>query len=117
MQMNKALSEIETEKVVLCYAEGRGEEWEAFCLDFDLAVQGKSFSEVYQKLEDQIHLYLESVCALPEADRRRLLKRTAPLTTRLSLILPMIWAAISHRDRKERHEYTVALSEIAAVLS
>ena len=64
---------------LLCYAEGEGENWEAFCLNFDLAVQGKSFKEVKQKLVDQIELYLESVDSLPEGERHALLNRKAPL--------------------------------------
>lgn len=66
-------------KMIRCYAVGIPKVWEAFCLDFDLAVQGRSFQEVYGKLNDQIALYLESVDSLPEADRKRLLNRRAPL--------------------------------------
>lgn len=66
-------------KILHCYAEGQGDRWEAFCLDFDLAVQGTSFRDVFDKLQDQIGLYVEGVMALPEAERARMLNRRAPL--------------------------------------
>lgn len=53
---------------VHCFAEGNGASWEAFCLDFDLAVQGRSFEDVYAKLNDQIALYIESTASLPPAE-------------------------------------------------
>ena len=65
-------------KVVHCYAEGRPGQWEAFCLEFDLAVQGTSFQDVMSKLREQIELYIESVCDLPQADQERLLNRGVP---------------------------------------
>lgn len=66
-------------KFVRCYAEGRGSEWEAFCLDFDLAVQGDSLEDVVKSLHEQINLYVEGVLELPAADQRRLFARRAPL--------------------------------------
>lgn len=70
-------------KRILCYAEGHGDQWEAFCLDFDLAVQGKSLPDVRAKLADQIGLYLESVWSMPAAERDAFLNRRAPLKLRL----------------------------------
>lgn len=107
-------NEVPGGKALLCHAEGAGGEWEAFCVDLDLAVQGRSFNEVYQKLLDQIHLYLESVSELPEVDRQRLLRRTAPLAARLPLIIGMLWSEISHRGGKRRHEYSMPVKELAA---
>ncbi len=72
---------------ILCYAERSGNEWEAFCVDFDLAVQGTSFREVQTKLHDQIHLFLETVEELPESERRKLLGRRMPLKERARLRL------------------------------
>jgi len=62
-----------------CYAEGRPGEWEAFCLDFDLAVQGESLPEVIESLDTAISLYLERVGELPAAEKSRFLRRRAPL--------------------------------------
>jgi predicted RNase H-like HicB family nuclease len=47
-----------------CYAEGRNGDWEAICLDLDIAVQGGSFEEVFGSLREAISLYLESVADL-----------------------------------------------------
>ena len=38
---------MEMRKLLRCYAERHHGQWEAFCLDFDIAVQGSSFEEVY----------------------------------------------------------------------
>lgn len=100
--------------MVFCFAEGAGDCWEAFCVDFDLAVQGRSFEEVYRKLEDQVMLYVEGAIALPEPDRTRLLHRRAPLSVTLPLTLRMIWTAIRRTGRNMRHDYTMPTPNIAA---
>ena len=61
-----------------CVERGQGK-WEAFCIDFDLAVQGDPFEEVYQSLNIAIADYVERVRELPIPDRDRLLRRRAPL--------------------------------------
>lgn len=62
-----------------CYANKHGDQWQAFCIDLCLAVQGDSFPEVKQKLE---HMMLEYVYdALAGEDREfaeQLLNRKAP---------------------------------------
>jgi predicted RNase H-like HicB family nuclease len=69
-----------------CYAEGHAGSWQAYCLDFDLAVQGESFEGVYRSLQDAIALYVETVKELPEAERRRFFERKAPLSLRLKFL-------------------------------
>ena len=64
------------ELVLRCYAEGRDGDWEAICLDLDIAVQGSSRNDVVAKIEDAIELYIESLSDLPESDRARLLTST-----------------------------------------
>jgi len=64
--------------IALCYAEAVGNRWAAYCLTFDLAVEGNSLSDVRSKLSDQIELYLATVRELPLADQKRLVKRRAP---------------------------------------
>ncbi len=54
-------------RIIKCYAEGRPGKWEAFCLDFDLVVQGSSFQDVYEKLDEQVALYLDGVKDLPDS--------------------------------------------------
>ncbi len=73
-------------KVLRCYAEGRNGEWEAICLDLDIAVQEKSFEDVFHALNEVIALHVESVAALPETERAHLLDRPAPLSLRLRFL-------------------------------
>ena len=47
-------------KFLTCYATGDSGGWEAICVDFDIAVQGKSFEEVFQELKVAIREYVES---------------------------------------------------------
>ena len=72
---------------VTCYAWGVPGDWEAICVDFDLAAQGESFDEVRSELSDAIETYLEYVAELPENERARFLNRKAPLGLRLHLAL------------------------------
>jgi hypothetical protein len=69
-------------QAVLCVASGHGSQWEAFCLDFDLAVQGQSLQEVRGLLREAID-YVQAADAEPEPNRSRLLARKAPLLVRL----------------------------------
>ena len=62
-----------------CYAEGRPGHWEAFCLDFDLAVQGESLPEVIRVLNTAISLYLERVTKLPAAEQGNSCAAARPL--------------------------------------
>ena len=66
--------------ILRCYAEQEKDVWIAVCLDFCLAVQGDSLSEVKTKLETQIAEYVYD--ALVGEDREyghQLLTRKAPL--------------------------------------
>ena len=69
-----------TELMLRCYAERKNGIWQAFCLDFTLAVQGDSVEEVKNKLESQILEYVHD--ALVGKDKKHakdLLERKAPL--------------------------------------
>ncbi|MGH6718143.1 MAG: hypothetical protein ACREER_02400 [Alphaproteobacteria bacterium] len=77
-------------RMIRCYAEGRPGQWEAFCLDFDLAVQGKSFAEVFEGMNLAVDEYRAHVRTLPEVDQDRLLARRAPLSLRLTFL----WKAL-----------------------
>jgi hypothetical protein len=73
------------ELVLRCFAEERGNVWQAFCIDFGLAVQGESLAEVKRKLDEQVRSYLYD--ALVGEDREHasdlLLHRKAPLYLRM----------------------------------
>jgi predicted RNase H-like HicB family nuclease len=73
-------------KLLRCYAEGRDGEWEAICLEFDIAVQGETFEQVFHDLKEAIHLYVESVLELPVVDQKRLLHRPAPMSLRIKYL-------------------------------
>ncbi len=98
-------------RLLHCYAEGRDDEWEAICLDLDVAVQGSSFAEVYDSLNQAISLYLASVHDLPAEERRHLLHRPVPLRVRLRIFFRLIRALfMTNRNPREpqRAEFTLA---------
>ena len=96
------------QRLLRCYAEERDGEWEAFCLDLDLAVQGKSFEEVYRSLNDTISLYLESVSSLSQDDQKRLLKRRAPVSLRFKFLMLAVKALFSpHDSGRSHHQFTL----------
>ena len=45
---------------VRCAARFNGDQWEAICLNFDIAVQGASLNDVKESLDKSIKMYLES---------------------------------------------------------
>ena len=70
-----------------CYAWGKPGDWEALCVDLDLAAQGENFEDVRRELSDAIATYLDYVTDLPENEQQRFLNRKAPLRLRLQLAL------------------------------
>ena len=85
-----------------CVARGRDEAWEAFCLDLDLAVQGRSFDEVRELLGQVIVSYLDSAGKEGEPARSQLLNRRAPFVIRLTwgwrFLLSALFGRGSHDD-------------------
>jgi predicted RNase H-like HicB family nuclease len=75
---------------VLCFAHGRGREWEAICVDFDIAVQGDSFDEVKAMLDEAVSGYIDAVMQEAEPVRARLLNRRAPWHVRATLTFKLI---------------------------
>ena len=71
------------EIILLCYAQHDGRVWEAFCLDFDLAVQGQSLHEATASLQSAIGDYIDAAMEEEEPTRTQLLNRRAPLHLRL----------------------------------
>jgi predicted RNase H-like HicB family nuclease len=98
-------------RLLHCYAEGRDDEWEAICLDLDVAVQGRSFAEVYDSLNQAIALYLESVRDLPAEERARLIHRPVPLGVRLRIFFRLVGALIAAKGDPrgpQRADFTLA---------
>jgi hypothetical protein len=79
-------------KAVQCIMSGHGCQWEAFCLDFDLAVQGQSLEEVRELLRTAIEMYVQAAAAEPEPNRPRLLARKAPFLVRLAWAWRVFWS-------------------------
>lgn len=71
---------MKAERLLLrCYAEREGAQWQAFCLDFDLAAQGESYKDARERLEAMIVEYVYD--ALAGEDREyaeQLLSRRSP---------------------------------------
>jgi hypothetical protein len=92
-------------KNILCIANGRANEWEALCLDFDLAVQGRSFEEVRQLMNQAVMTYVQDAANESAADRARLLSRRAPLRVRLAVLSRFMFNALV--DRKSDRDSTI----------
>jgi predicted RNase H-like HicB family nuclease len=91
-----------------CYAEGRDGDWEAICLDLDIAVQGGSFEEVFSSLRESISLYLESVTDLPPEEKRDLLHRPAPFSLRFKFLAHALRGLFADSDGdKLRHHFAM----------
>ncbi|MGB0467070.1 MAG: hypothetical protein ACPGF7_05970 [Pontibacterium sp.] len=71
---------METNTLVLrCLAEKKGDFWQAFCLDLNLAVQAGTLEEVRTKLHEQIYWYVEDSLVGEDKDHAdQLLRRKAP---------------------------------------
>jgi predicted RNase H-like HicB family nuclease len=94
-----------------CYAEGRDGDWEAICLDLDIAVQGSSFDEVFRSLQQAISLYLETVTDLPPEERRALLHRSAPFAVRLKFLTHALRGVFADSDcERQHHQFTMPLA-------
>lgn len=82
---------------VQCYAHGKPGNWEAICVDLDIAVQGTSFDEVQTILNEAIAGYIKDALAEDERHARALLTRRAPFHLRLKLAL----AYVAHTIRRD----------------
>jgi hypothetical protein len=89
------------EKYLFCVAHRHGDQWEAICLDLDLAVQGTTFAEVQEQLNAAISSYVEDAAKEPEPTRSQLLGRRAPLSARIAWLWPVVVSAVfDRRDGK-----------------
>ena len=95
-------------RILHCYAFGSETAWQAICLDLDLAVQGRSFEEVFQLLTETIAFHLEGIKELPEADQERLLSRRVPWLVRFKFALATFMMSLRGRgDGPFEHRYTM----------
>lgn len=87
-----------------CYAQGRDGDWEAICLDLDIAVQGRSFEEVFGSLQEAISLHYETVAELPVDQRPALLHRPVPFLARV------VRGLFAGGDDRQRHQFTMPVA-------
>lgn len=82
---------------LLCYARGTDGEWEAICVDLDIAVDGRSLEDVKSRLRDAVRLYVDSALAEGDPETGRLLNRKAPLWVRVQLGISFLVHLLSGR--------------------
>jgi hypothetical protein len=71
------------ELILKCFAEKKGNIWQGFCIDLNLACQGATVSEVRSKLHEQIADYLfDALAGEDRAFASQLLNRPAPFSIR-----------------------------------
>jgi hypothetical protein len=88
-----------------CVVHGRGNEWEALCLDLDLAVHGRCQNEVKDLMRDAIQTYVQDALKEAEPARSALLNRQAPFRVRAYWAALIALAAL--RGRKRDHDTPV----------
>ena len=96
-------------RTVLCFAHGRDDAWEAICLDYDIAVAGRSFEEVKALLGRAIETYVEDAGREAEPHRSALMRRRAPFLVRLRHVAGFVASALLHRsdDREARFGFSM----------
>jgi len=91
-------------------AHGRNGQWEAFSLDFDLAVQGSSFEEVSDLLREAVKAYVATAMEQPEPIRSQLLRRSVPLRIKLVWGLKIALWTMFHKKRTEESTFGFPVS-------
>lgn len=82
-------------RLIRCFAQRHGNRWEAICLDFDLAVQGDSFEDVYRSLDTAVDEYVKYIATIEDsAERQAFLNRRVPFGLRLKFTLSLIVASL-----------------------
>lgn len=77
-------------RTLTCYLIGGQDGWEAICVDFDLAVQGRTSTDAFEILKGAIASYVEDAMQEEPAQRDRLLRRRSPWHVRTALALRFV---------------------------
>ncbi|AVT75939.1 hypothetical protein RPPS3_18760 [Rhodopseudomonas palustris] len=87
-----------------CIAHGSGNDWQAICLDLDIAVQANSLHDVTRILQEAVQSYVDDAMAQDEATRDAMLSRSAPLRVRAAWAVRLFMATLFGRrlDRNGR---------------
>ncbi|HEV8016355.1 MAG TPA: hypothetical protein VGP48_12530 [Stellaceae bacterium] len=100
--MAQAMANSPDSFVVRCFFSQHGDTWEALCVDYDVAVQGHSYAEVYDRIITAVSEYLKYIETLPEGERARFRNRGVPLGVRLWCTVRVLWTVIrggsDHRE-------------------
>ncbi|KAB8198572.1 DUF1902 domain-containing protein [Lysobacter maris] len=102
--------------ILRCYAERKGDQWQAFCLEFSLAAQGDSLNEARAKLDEQIREYVhDSLVGKDRLHAAQLLSRKAPL--RFYLRYAYISAVLKLRghDTRKKARFKEAMPLVPAL--
>lgn len=86
-------------RTVQCFAHGREGAWEAICLDYDIAVAGRSFEEVKTLLDQAVATYFEDAMNEDPETRDALLSRRSPWYVKAKHVVGFVLAAMLHRGR------------------
>ncbi len=95
---------------LLCFAHGHDGQWEAICVDFDIAVTGRSLPEVSDLLVEAVGSYVEDAKRESPENAAKLLSRRAPRVVELSLFARMLWSALRqliHRTSEFEARFTI----------
>lgn len=97
-----------TPKALLCYAHGRNGAWQGICVDYDIAVQGSSFEEVKNLLNEAIVTYIADALEEPARDQKRLLNRNAPFLVKVGLVCRfLIYVLFRNSDRDQQANFSI----------
>ncbi len=88
-------------KKLTCYAVGNDEGWEAFCIDFDIAVQGMAFNDVHATLTDAICSYVEDAMQESPEQSHLLLNRQVPWHVRWALKFKFWWSWLTNNGNSD----------------
>jgi hypothetical protein len=82
---------------LLCVFRGADTEWEAICLDFDIAVHGESLSQVRDLLIYAVNSYIDGASHENEPNKTKLLSRRVPLHVRLRWAIEFLFHSVTNR--------------------
>ncbi len=85
---------------LLCFVTGKGESWEAICLDFDISVQAPSMDGAKELLFDAISEYVKAAAEENPENMKSLLDRHAPwyVTAKYLVVFNLLALFRRHQD-------------------
>jgi hypothetical protein len=95
-----------------CIAHGSGNDWQAICLDLDIAVQAQSLHEVTRILQESVSTYIQDAMEQDEPTRTQMLNRSVPFSVRAVWAIRLFMATLFRRrldlnHKEDKRETTV----------